>query len=227
MEELTPETMRDAFLAVQEFILRVSEVDSRADCFSINWNYMPPAGSSLVHPHLQVICGERPTNHMRLQLEGANRYYRENGREFWDDFIREEKERATRYIGEIGPTFWTVGYVPMSHIPDVWCIFPERKSLLGQGGEALNFFLEGLSAILNYYRTLNLFSFNISIFSFRSEERFRVNARILPRLALRDIGNSDYTFLQTLHNESTCVYAPESVCRQIRERGFGTPIPPS
>ena len=225
MEELTPEMMRDAFLAVQEFILRVSEVDRRADCFSINWNYMPPAGSSLVHPHLQVLCGEHPTNHMRLQLEGANRYYRENGREFWDDFIREEKERASRYIGEIGPTFWTVGYVPMSHIPDVWCILPEQKSLLGVGEETLNFFLEGLSAILTYYHTLNLFSFNVSIFSFRFEEHFRVNARILPRLALRDIGNSDYTFLQAVHKESACVYAPESVCRQIRERGFGTPIP--
>ena len=225
MEELTSELMRDAFLAVQEFIRRVAEVDRRANCFSINWNYMPPAGSSLVHPHLQVICGERPMNHMRLQLEGANRYYRENGSEFWDDFIREEKERGSRYIGEIGPTFWTVGYVPIGHIPDVWCIFPQQKSLLGVGEDALDGFLEGLSAILAYYQTLKLFSFNLSIYSFGSEERFRVNARILPRLFLRDIGNSDYTFLQSLHGESTCVYMPESVCRQIRERGFGTSIP--
>jgi UDPglucose--hexose-1-phosphate uridylyltransferase len=130
MEELKPEMMRDAFLVVQEFIHRVVEFDPSVDCFSVNWNYMPPAGSSLVHPHLQVLCGERPTNHMRCQLESGNRYYRENGREFWDDFIHEEKERASRYIGEIGQTVWTVGYVPMSHIPDVWCIFPEQKSLL-------------------------------------------------------------------------------------------------
>jgi galactose-1-phosphate uridylyltransferase len=224
MEELTPQMMKDAFLAVQEFIRMVSEIDRRAACLSINWNYMPPAGSSLVHPHLQVLCGERPTNYMRLQLEGANSYYHENGREFWDDFIREEKERASRYIGEIGSTFWTVGYVPMSHIPDVWCILPEQKSLLEVGEETLNSFLEGLSSILSYYHTLNLFSFNVSIFSFRFEEHFRVNARILPRLALRDIGNSDYTFLQAVHKENASVYTPESVCRQIRERGFGTSI---
>lgn len=227
MEHLNPEMMRDAFLLVQEFIQRVSEFDPGVDCFSINWNYMPPAGSSLVHPHLQVLCGERPTNHMRLQLEAANKYFRENGREFWDDFIREETERASRYIGEVGPTFWTVGYVPMSHIPDVWCIFPEQKSLLGLEEESLNCFLEGLAAILTYYRTLNLFSFNVSIFSFRFEEHFRINARILPRLALRDIGNSDYTFLQAVHEEHACVYAPESVCRQIREQGFRSHIPRS
>lgn len=222
MEELNPDMMRDAFLVVQEFIRRVSEFDSGVNCFSTNWNYMPPAGSSLVHPHLQVLCGERPTNHMRLQLEGANRYFGENGREFWDDFIREEKERAARYIGEIGRTFWTAGYVPMSHIPDVWCIFPRQKSLLEVREETLDAFLEGLSAILSYYRSLNLFSFNVSIFSFRREDHFRVNARVVPRLALREIGNSDCTFLQAVHEEHACVYAPESVCRQIRERGFGS-----
>ena len=88
---------------------------------------------------------------------------------------------------------------------------PEQKSLLGVGEETLNFFLEGLSAILTYYHTLNLFSFNVSIFSFRFEEHFRVNARILPRLALRDIGNSDYTFLQAVHKENASVYAPDTI----------------
>ena len=227
MEELKPEMMNDAFLVVQEFIRRVADVDPGINCFSINWNYMPPAGSSLVHPHLQVLCGERPTNHMRLQLECAKRYYRENGVEFWDDFIHAEKEKASRYIGEIGPTFWTVGFAPMSQIPDIWCILPNQKSLLEVGEETLSSFLEGLSAILTYYHSLNLFSFNVSIFSFRFEERFRVNARIVPRLALREIGNSDYTFLQAVHKENACVYSPESVCRQIRERGFGNPIPRS
>jgi galactose-1-phosphate uridylyltransferase len=224
MEELTPEMMRDAFLVVQEFIRKVAEVDPSAECFSINWNYMPPAGSSLVHPHLQVLCGERPTNQMRLQLECANRYYRENGTEFWDDFIREEKATAARHIGDIGSTCWTVSFAPMSHISDVWCIFPEHQSLLGVGEEVLDSFLEGLSAILTYYRTLNLYSFNLSILSFKTEDHFRVNARILPRLVLRDIGNSDYTFLQAVHRENTCVFAPESVCRQIRDQGFGTTV---
>ena len=223
MEELKPEMMNDAFRVVQEFIRRVSEFDPEVSCFSINWNYMPSAGSSLVHPHLQVLCGERPTNHMRLQLDGAKRYYRENGVEFWDDFIREEKDRSSRYIGEIGPTFWTVGFAPMSHIPDVWCILPEHKSLLDVGEKTLSSFLEGLSSILAYYQSLNLFSFNVSLLSFRFEDHFRVNARILPRLVLREIGNSDYTFLQAVHKEHACVYAPESVCQQIREYGFGSP----
>jgi len=98
---------------------------------------------------------------------------------------------------------------------------------MGDGQGKSDRLLEGLSAILTYYQTLNLFSFNVSIFSFRFEEHFRVNARILPRLALRDIGNSDYTFLQAVHKENACVYAPESVCQQIREQGFGIPIPRS
>jgi galactose-1-phosphate uridylyltransferase len=164
---------------------------------------------------------------MRDQLEGANSYFAQHGSEFWDDFVREEKEKALRYIGEVGPTFWTVGYVPMSHIPDVWCIFPKEKSLIGMSEATLDAFLAGLSDVLAYYRSLDLFSFNVSIFSFRFEEHFRVNARVLPRLPLREIGNSDFTFLQAVHEEHACVYSPESVCGQIRERGFGSPAPRS
>ena len=100
--------------------------------------------------------------------------------------------------------------------------FPGKKSLIGLGDEALNCFVKGLSAILKYYQTLDLFSFNLSIFSFRFEDHFRVNARIIPRLVLRDIGNSDFTFIGAAHKDSACVYLPESVCRQIKERGFGT-----
>lgn len=219
MEDFNPGMMKDAFLAAQEFILRAAEYDREVTSLSINWNYMPPAGSSLVHPHLQVLCGERPTNHMRRELQGAERYFRDNGREFWGDFIREEKDRAERLLGDTGHTFWTVGFAPRSHIPDVLCVFPEEKSLLGLGKGAMDSFLEGLSAVLSYYRGLGLFSFNVSVLSFREEEHFRVNARIQPRLVLRDIGNSDYTFLQAVHKEHTSIRPPESVCRGILEQG--------
>jgi galactose-1-phosphate uridylyltransferase len=156
---------------------------------------------------------------MRSQLEGANRYFRDNGKEFWEDFIQEEKKRAERFLGEIGGTSWSMGFAPRSHIPDVWCIFPKEKSLLRLRKGPLDCFLEGLSAVLYYYHGLGLFSFNVSLFSFRQEEHFRVNARIQPRLLLREIGNSDHTFLQAVHEEYTSIRPPEAVCRDILGKG--------
>lgn len=216
MKELTAETMMDAFLASQVFIKAVAEADPRATVFSINWNYMPEAGSSIIHPHLQVTCGETPTNHLRLQIEGSNKYLRENGKSFWEDFIRAEKLNGIRYVGEMDSTFWVMSYAPQSFLPDIWCIFAEPGSLKDVGKDTLRAFLEGLSKVLGYFASENICSFNMSLFSVRGEEGFRTNARILPRLLLRAIGNSDHTYYQTAHKEPCCVRPPESDCPKVK-----------
>lgn len=217
IEELTPETMRDAFSAALLFIQRVVDVDPKVQFFSINWNYMPQSGSSLVHPHLQVSCGYVPTNHHRIQIEGCKRYLNENRKSFWQDFVHAEKERKERFICEIGSTFWVMSYVPQSFLPDVWCIFPEHYSLIQLGMEELANFLQGLSKVLNYLGQEGIFAFNMSIFSVKEDEDFRINARICPRLHTRPIGNSDRAYLQTLHREPCSVRPPESLCPRLRE----------
>lgn len=217
IEDLTLETMRDAFFAAQMFIKRVFELDPNVNFCSINWNYMPPAGSSLVHPHIQVNCGEVPTNEHRAQIEGSRKYYEENGTSFWQDFIKAEKGHKERYIGETGSSFWVMSYVPQGFLPDIWCLFPEHCSVADFGEVELVSFLGGLSKILKYLSRKNIFSFNLSMFSMREDEHFRVNAKICPRLYPRPIGNSDQAYLQMLHKEPFCLRPPESVCQKVRE----------
>ncbi len=217
MEELTPEAMSDAFSAAMMFIREVARFDPEVRYFSINWNYMPQSGSSLVHPHLQVNCGYVPTNHHRLQIEGCKRYYRDHGKDFWQDFGNAERECGERYIGERGTTFWTMSYLPQTFLPDVWCIFHEHHCLTHLDAEGLGDFLQGLSRILVYFDHEGIPAFNASIFSVKDEEHFRVNARICPRLLPRPIGNSDRAYLQILHKESSTVKPPESLCQKVRE----------
>jgi len=217
MEKLTPETMRDAFLASLLFLKRIEEIDLTVRFFSINWNYMPPAGSSIVHPHLQPNAGAVPTNHVRLQLEGAARYAREHQGDYWADFIEAEKRSKERYVGEMGSTFWIMSFLPMSFLPDVSCIFPERRFLSELREDDLLPFLEGLARILRAYLEENVSSFNVALFAVRDAPNFRINARICPRLLPRPIGNSDIAFPQMLHRESFTVYSPESVCGKFRE----------
>jgi hypothetical protein len=217
IEGFTPANMKDAFSAALEFIKRIADVDLYVNFFNINWNYMPQAGSSIVHPHIQVNCGEVPTNHVRIQMEACRKYHEENGGSFWQDYMAAEKGCGERFIGEIGPSFWTMSYVPQSFLPDVWCIFPEHDSLLSFGADELMPFLHGLSRTLKYFYVEKIFSFNMSIFSVRQDDHFRVNARICPRLLLRAIGNSDHTYFQTLHKEPSTVRPPEAVCQKVKE----------
>lgn len=217
LDGFTVENMKDAFLAAQDFIKRVIDADPKVNYFYVNWNYMPPAGSSMVHPHIQVNCGEVPTNQHRLQLEACRNYEEENGKSFWQDFMQAEKETGERFIGEPSSTFWTLSYVPLSYLPDVWCIFPDHVSFLDISEDVLSEFLMGLSRVLKYFSQQNLYSFNMSLFSVKQGKRFRTNARICPRLLLRAIGNSDHTYFPMIHKEPSTIRPPEAVCGRVRE----------
>lgn len=216
MEELTADTLRDPFLACLDFLRSVARHDSLPRYFSINWNYMPPAGSSMVHPHLQPNAGDVPTNELRLQMEGARRYSRQEGRGFWNDLIETEKETGTRYVAGIQDTHWVMSFVPLGFLPDVWCLFPGHASLVDIGDDEVVPFLNGLEAVLRYFRDQNLFSFNVSVFSVRGEDSFRINARVCPRLYPRAIGNNDMAYFQALHKEPFCVRLPETVCAELK-----------
>ena len=114
-------------------------------------------------------------------------------------------------------TFWVMSYVSQSHVPDLWCLFPETTSLICMDEDSLISFLEGLSGVLKYYHGEGFHSFNVSMFSGREDEGYRVNAKVCPRHTLRDIGNSDHTYFQALQKEPTAVRPPESVCPKVRK----------
>jgi galactose-1-phosphate uridylyltransferase len=217
MEHLTPLMMRDAFLASLRFLKRIQEFDPKSGFFGINWNYMPPAGSSIVHPHLQPSASRVPTNQLRLQLDGAARYAEKHRRDYWADFLEAEKRSGERYIAEIGSTFWVMSFLPFGFLPDVTCVFAERHTLTDLTEDDLSPFLEGLAMVLRYFLEENVYSFNMALFAIRESKSFRVNARICPRLLPRPIGNSDVACPQMLHKESFTVYSPESVCAKVRE----------
>jgi UDPglucose--hexose-1-phosphate uridylyltransferase len=216
IEDFTFEIIKDAFTAALIFIKKVAEHDPAARFFNINWNYMPPAGSSIVHPHLQVNCGEIPTRQQRIQIEASQRYYLKNGQTFWEDYINAERKLAERHLTDMGSVFWTMSFAPHGALPDLWCIFSDCDSLLRLKNNELDHFLRGLATAIRYIHEEGLYSFNVSIFSGRENDHFRVNARVTPRLLLREIGNSDQTYYQVLHREPTTMKPPESMREKVQ-----------
>ncbi len=213
--DFTAEIVRNGFTAARTFIRTIAHYDPGVRFFSINWNYMPPAGSSMIHPHLQVNCGEIPTYQLRVQMACSHAYFLKNGRSFWEDYRVAEQESGDRVLTEIGSTFWTMSFAPQGALPDIWCIFRDCRSLLEWKDEERDAFLEGLAAGLRYFDQEGLYSFNVSIFSGRENDHYRVNARITPRLLLREIGNSDQTYAQVLHREPCSIRPPESVREKV------------
>jgi UDPglucose--hexose-1-phosphate uridylyltransferase len=216
IEELKGLVLTDALKASFRFAERVQEFDPLVRACSVNWNFMPPAGSSIMHPHLQINCGQAATNELRAQLAGSLQYTACGSGDFWQDYIAQEKSAAKRYLGKVGPVSWCVAFAPKGFLPDVWGIF-DKPGTISLAESETNDFARGLSYIISYFASEGLYSFNMALFSFRDAPYFRPNVRITPRLLTRAIGNSDHTYLQALHREPYCVKKPESVSGRLKK----------
>jgi UDPglucose--hexose-1-phosphate uridylyltransferase len=194
-------------------MIRTRDRDARY--FSINCNFMPMAGSSILHSHLQGVVGKYPTNYLRLMLNGSKNFFRNKERLFWETLIEEEREAGERFIGTVGRTHWYAPFAPRGSI-DVGCIFEESTLFTVDNREWENFG-SGLARVFRYLDQENVSGFNLVIFSGSDQDKaFRVNARLVARRFLPPVNAADANYFDKLHLESTSLVAPENVAAELR-----------
>src|SRR5699024_12563899 len=66
LDDFTVEMIQNAFVAAQKYIQNVMKHEPHESFVSINWNYLPYSGGSILHPHLHVIVSESLTNEQRM-----------------------------------------------------------------------------------------------------------------------------------------------------------------
>jgi len=193
----------------------IRELDKDVKYFSINCNYMPMSGSSILHPHIQAIAGEYPTNFHGLLLSKSKTFREEHDSLFWDLLVDEEKVLNERYIGHNSGTFWFAPFAPKGNI-DLNCIF-DKSSIFELDDEDLANLESGLDIILSFLQQEHVSGFNFSIFSgISGEDYFRSNMRIVARRFLPPVNASDTNYFEKMHMESACLFFPEDVARDAR-----------
>jgi len=212
-------TVLDALTAAHTYLKTVQNIDVNARHSFIAWNYMPPAGGSLVHPHLQCNAGYHPTNFQREILEASERYYREKETNYWSDLVRQEKSTGERWVGQTGGVAWLTGFVPRGRLSDIIAVFPGKASITELTGDDLRDFTAGLLKVFRYIDGLNLISFNLSTYSGLENERAWAHARITPRglLLYSPIETSDQFYYQVLQDENICILPPETAAEGLRK----------
>ncbi|MCK5654321.1 MAG: hypothetical protein KAH98_04220, partial [Dehalococcoidia bacterium] len=55
LDEFTMEMLADNIIASKEYIVLVHQKDQKAKYPVWIWNYLPPSGASIVHPHVQIV----------------------------------------------------------------------------------------------------------------------------------------------------------------------------
>ena len=217
LDGFSQELLVDAFGADMQYLKRVRETDGSA-CrhYSINWNYMPLAGGSLVHPHHQLIASPAPTNYLEDVEAGLASY----GGGYFGDLV-EAEQGGERWVGREGGISWLTGWAPMGHI-DVLGVFAGRASLFDLTDEDLQALSRSLLRIFSYLDAEGFASFNFALYGLEGVEGFEVHCRLSPRFLLSNaLGTSDINYFEISHSESLAFFFPEVAAATLRSH-FGT-----
>lgn len=217
LTKFTPRMLCDAFLASQSYFQKLHEHDPEVKYCCIMWNYMPPANSSQIHPHLQVLASYSPLAYHRELLEASQKYRNETGTNYWSDFIAEEKRLKQRYIATLGNTVWLTTFVPRSGFFDVMAIFQDRDAIMSLSLDDIDAFSQGLTRVFKYMDEENFYSFNLCLYSgILKENAFWTQARIIPRVTTPPLGISDVGNLTLFGDTRLILRFPESVCQDLK-----------
>ena len=210
LADFTEDILFEAFSAACLFLRRVVEADPAVRFFSINWNYFPMSGGSIIHPHLQILAGEFPTHYQGALIKGCRRYQKRFGKNYWDDLIDREKDLGERYVAGLGRTVWLASFAPLG-VTDIMSVFRKKKSIVDLTDRDLRDFAQGLIKVFGYFQEFNHLSFNLGLYSgeYPEDDSFRVNARMVTRRLLPPVGASDVSYFEKIHGESLDYRKPE------------------
>jgi UDPglucose--hexose-1-phosphate uridylyltransferase len=151
-------------------------------------NYGPAAGTSLEHPHSQLVATGIVPRHMRIQYEIAIGYYDDNGSCLYSDVTLRELEAGVRIITETGK--FVVFHPFASHRPfETWIMPRQNQASFGQcSAEDIQDLASVLRiTLLKVYRGLDNPDFNLVIDSAPVGEEqadfYQWHIRIIPRIS--------------------------------------------
>jgi UDPglucose--hexose-1-phosphate uridylyltransferase len=217
LDQLTPAIMRDGFAVCRDYFTRMSDLKKGHRYCSVNWNYMPPSGGGLIHPHLQTIAGTGPTNFMQRLITSARNYADRHGGNLWRDLIDHERGAGERFIADTGAVCWLAAFSPKGMAGEIDFIFKERRSLFDVANAEFDEMLTGFSAVFKYLSAVNFISFNLALYAAMGEEKdLWVQGKIVPRFEINALGTSDVNYFEKLHDEIICLAVPEQMCSELQ-----------
>ncbi len=218
MDALTPSILADGFQLGLELWRRLRRCVSDPAFPLMGWNYMPPSGGGLVHPHQQYFLTAHPGNRYREELAASEAFHHRHGRDYWSTLIHMETGTGERFLGATGPWSWISAFAPEGVLGEIQGILPGAWSLEYFDEEALPPLIEGLGRCFRYFEDAGIHSFNAALFlGPAGQSHFAAHLRLVPRtfLNLRDLA-PDVNFLKVLLDEPISVVRPEDLAAQAR-----------
>ena len=216
LDQLSPHVVGDALAAMVDHARAVRRVDPSATWSSINANYLPPSGSSLVHPHLQSAHDACGLTAQRVLVEQSARW--PGPTPYWRALIGQERD-GPRSLGTIGRVSWLTPFAPCG-FHEVWGVVDGVADLVDLTEEDTAALGDGLSRVLAGYLAWNLTSFNFSLSGGGPDgapSRYSVVLKVVSRANVEPMYRSEVTYFERLHDEALIDLAPEEVAASLRD----------
>ena len=201
VESFSPRQLSDALIGSAESLL------DHPGYPSIHWNFLPSAGASLLHPHLQGMAGTHPVNLCETYLAASAQTA---SGDYWES-VREEEEGGPRHLfGE--EIFWYANPVPIGEC-EIRGILPIRR--IGDLSSLTDTLGNDIRRIIDIYHSLGLYAFNMSIFlqktgSSRSDG-MRAFCTMIARINPNPQSISDSAFMERICREPVVMILPEDI----------------
>jgi galactose-1-phosphate uridylyltransferase len=221
MAAIAPERIAAGFELCLDFFRALERAGHPESVYHlINWNYMPPSGSSIVHPNLQVFASSFAPQLMRDELTAAKAYRQAHGADYWDDLLAAERADGSRYIGKIGRTDWLTAFAPLGVAGDVVAVVDGVHRTLDLTPADLLDLAQGLTRAMAAYDEMGIYSFNMNFFTGAAgDDAYRLHLVFSPRTYFNQaLGTPDVGALQHLYREGVCMAFPEEIARRLRPR---------
>lgn len=219
MTEIEAGRIANAFRMIIDFFQIFEKIrHPEAVYHMINWNYMPPSGSSIIHPHLQVFSSSDAPNLLRQELEAARIYKEKNKSNYWDDLVKAETESGERFLAKTGRITWLSSFAPLGVAGDVLGVAEGISSMTELTDSDLSDIAKGLTAAMRAYDRMGIYSFNMNFYPGAKGDDFtRLHLVFSPRTFFNQaLGTPDVGAGQKLFNESVCMARPEEINAMLK-----------
>ncbi|MFB6161424.1 MAG: hypothetical protein ABEJ61_09655 [Haloferacaceae archaeon] len=205
IDEFDADTLTDGLALAVEYVRAAMDADGASHA-SVNMNFLRPAGSSIVHPHVQTLVDDRGTNAVRERLDAARVYEQAESGSYYADLVDAEAG-GERHAGTTGAVEWLAPFAPKHHY-HLTGVAPDA-ALPGPDDDLVAEFAAGMAGVLDYYGDRGLNSFNMAL-HLTDDGALPPVMDLVARSVFEEYYWSDSPFFVTLHDEGVVDVAPET-----------------
>ncbi|KAF1077895.1 galactose-1-phosphate uridylyltransferase [Methanogenium sp. MK-MG] len=176
---------------------------------SCNWNHLPSAGASMLHPHMQGMVDASPTFHAGIAIKQSEAFCRRTGSMYRASLLEEEIGGPRHLFGDELPFF--AHAVPLGE-KEVRAYLPVRCA--GELEPWCGLLAEGIERVISLYRRAGHYAFNMSLFcdaAGRPDAGFRAFCSLIARINPGVTAMSDSAFMERMHLEPVVLTLPEDI----------------